>query len=184
MSETVQLVVDNVIGPRNKRYSFVDTDGQWYGNGFDRPDFSKGDTIQFNFERNGKYLNVVSGSVEVISRSEEAPAPKKATSSNVMTKDDYWSRKEADDQKKQREIRYQASRNAAIEFVRLAVEQGIISLGTKKADQEQNLSNYVEAYTQEFYMSTFAMRDKDELAVDADNLMDTSDIDDLEKFAQ
>ena len=72
--ESAQVVVDNIIGPRNKRYSFVDTEEQWYGLGFEEPKFNKGDTIQFDFTRNGRFLNVTPGTVEVVAEG-EAPAP-------------------------------------------------------------------------------------------------------------
>ena len=72
---------------------------------------------------------------------------------------------------KQREIRMQASRNAAIQFVGLALQNGIISLGSKKADQEENLANYVKAYADQFYAETVGVRDTSEDAVDVNQLV-------------
>jgi hypothetical protein len=45
----------------------VQIDGKWYSAGFDRPQFSPGQTIEFVSENTGKGDNIVKGSVRVVS---------------------------------------------------------------------------------------------------------------------
>lgn len=184
MANTVCITVQKIF-ERNKRYSILGDDEEWYGMGFDRPSFNEGDEIQFNFTKNGKYKNVDASSIEVTNAGESKPAGnKKATSSDVMSKDDYWRRKEEGDVKTQREIRYQASRNAAIEFVRLGLEQDILPLSRTKADKEEQLDMYVKTYTDMFYRETVAIRDKSDEALDAETILDFDEGDDLRDLVE
>ena len=41
-------------------------DVDWFGAGFDEPEFGADSIVSFEFEENGKYLNIVDGSLEVI----------------------------------------------------------------------------------------------------------------------
>lgn len=158
-AETVQVNVQKII-KRNDRYSFVE-DGEWYGLGWDAPTFGEGDTIQFDYERNGKYKNVVKGTVQVISQGEAPKQTSKPKSSGTMTRDEYWAEKAEGDKLTQREIRMQASRNAAIEFMKLALEQGALPLGNKKAaDKEEVLLEYLKLYTRQFFVETVAAREE------------------------
>ena len=181
MANTVCITVDNII-ERNKRYSFVDTEGQWYGLGFSKPNFEKWDEIQFDYTVNGKYKNVTDGTVEVTNKASpyKGASDKKPTSTDVMSRDDYWARKEMQDVKTQREIRLQASRNAAIEFVRLALENDVLPLSRSKSDKEEILTEYVRNYMHMFYAETFAIRDKSEEALAADEVLDFDDEDSLD----
>lgn len=172
--EEVQITVEKIL-ERNGRYSFVDEDGEWYGLNKSRPRFEEGDTVQFEFSRNGKYKNV-EGTVHVVSGGDAAPAaPKKARAADIMTKDDYWARKEANDVYTQREIRWQASRNAALEFLKVALSVDALPLTKKGVDKEELLTEYLNVYTQQFYTDTFAMRERNEAMIDVASLTNNNE---------
>lgn len=144
-------------------YSVMSTDEEWYGFGQRKPKFDEGDVISFEVTKNGKYLNADPSSVEIES---EGAAQSKKTSEIRRPKqqgnarEDYWTKKEEDDVFRNREIRYAGSRNAALEFVKLALQYDAIPLGkTKAQDKEEVLLQYLDNYTEMFYKATTAARD-------------------------
>jgi len=173
-------------------------DGTWYGCGQDRPPCVEGDSIEFAFDMNGKFKNADVDSIVVI---EAEPAPKKATpparksygngkysggakGQKVDTaKEAYWNAKEARDiewqqrqQAVQEEIRFQASRNAAVEIVTAAVAAGAIDLGDgKKKDSKLGvmlayISKITDQYvkdTAEVYTAALASVKGENLAADS-----------------
>jgi len=183
-TDEVQIVVSRVL-ERNGYWNVLSDDDVWYGLGKKEPNFDKGATIQFEYSENGKYKNV-EGRVNVISNA-EAPTRRKATASDIMTKDDYWRRKEENDIFTQREIRWQASRNAALEFMKMAFSVDALPLSKKGADKEELLNEYLNTYTQQFYTDTFAIRERSEELVSVESLTnnnneDTFEDDDLESL--
>ena len=59
-------------------------DDEWFGHGFDKPDFFEGDFIEFDIDWNGEYANVDKSSVNVLEEGEgeqKKPARKPARSS-------------------------------------------------------------------------------------------------------
>ena len=125
-------------------YNIKDTEDNWFGFGKAKPHFEKGNEISFEYTKNGKFANADPKSVEVIS--EEAPGnstAQAATKTKAVNKT-------------QDEIRYQASRNAAIALVGPALEAGLIDLGksTKKGAQLENLVAYVNELAADFNEDT------------------------------
>ena len=153
-----------VVERKNERKGATNVciDGVWYGLGFNKvPEFSEGDTIQFVVVQNGKYLNAEEGSVEVVAQG-EAPQPKSTSSNrqgNSSAREDYWERKELRDLETQNEIRWQASRNAAIEFASSAVAHGAFKLGATSAKAYDQYRQLVSDLTEEFYNETLQVNE-------------------------
>lgn len=173
MSNVVEGKVEVLMQNKGKFWTIKMDDGQWYGCGKERPKFDKGDTIRFETVTNGRYLNVNEETVEVVT---DAPAPRRSPAptsapkkfSTEMSKDDYWRRKEERDLSKdevhagvQKEIRLQASRNAAIELMSVAIQAGllpdVVEEKKKKGTRFDILLTYVDKLTQKFYNETAAI---------------------------
>lgn len=158
-------------------YAVKMSDGQWYGCAKDKPEFDKGDNIRFEVVTNGRYLNVDMDSVEMLGKS-AAPArrapPARTGGAQKFTKDvskdEYWKAKEARDIARddrlakrdimtQNEIRLQASRNAAIELMGIALSSGIVVLKDekKKGQNFDILTTYVDKLTAKYYEETKAV---------------------------
>lgn len=160
---------------KQKMYGVLMDDEQWYGHGSDQPKFNEGDLIEFEYDENQKgtrvYKNIIPKSVQVISASngdkgvesggssrQSGSAPKQG---KTMTKDNYWENKAAEDIKTQKAIRYQASRNSAIEVVDLLLKNECVSLGNAKQKKAGIVEELVEHYTNEYYNKTLEVQDTD-----------------------
>lgn len=135
-------------------YSIQLSDNMYYGNGFKSPDCSEGDTVQFEYYNNkAGYTQIAEGTLKVV---EGAPvaAPQgqaqAAPAAGGQSKTGYWDEKEKRDLKTQRAIQYQASRNAALEVAKMALEHDCLSLGQKKADKLDILMAFVDETTDRF----------------------------------
>lgn len=51
---------------RGKAWNVQMDSGEWFGMGYQQPDFGEGSEIAFDVEYNGQYANVAKGSIEVI----------------------------------------------------------------------------------------------------------------------
>lgn len=153
--ETVKGLVE-VVYRNDKGYFNIKLDNdEWYGFGKKKPEFSNGDSIQFTYEKNGRFSNADPTSVEA------TPAPKASTSSSTtggVSRDQYWANKEKVDIVTKKEIRFQASRNAAIELVVAGLNAGIVDVGSSKTKGKQfeALLNHVGALTEEFVNSVLS----------------------------
>ena len=58
----------------------VGDEDEWYGHGFDEPEFQEGDEIEFDISWNGDYANIDTGTVNIISEGE--PKPKSRSRGN------------------------------------------------------------------------------------------------------
>lgn len=74
-----------------------------------------------------------------------------------MNKDQYWENKEKRDVRVQRQIQHQASRNSAIELVKVAVQADALALPAKKADKMDALVALVNELTDQFNADTVAV---------------------------
>src|SRR3990167_2809971 len=163
MTQQVQGVVKRIT--KNKAYSVLLSDEVWYGAGFDKPSFNEGDTIKFLVQENGKFKNIQKGSVEVVEQQTAKPSEKAASKSNkgsvyaagTSVRDDYWQSKAKQDVRTQREIRLQASRNAAINMVGLLISHGGLKLPAQVAKIGVVIEDAVEHYTTQFYDATVAI---------------------------
>ena len=159
MTKAVSITVEKIF-ERNGMYNIKAQDGEWYGYGKVRPTFSEGDEIEFEFKMNGKYMNVDTKTVQVTGQRERTSAPR-TRPTEVMSKDDYWSRKEANDQLTQREIRHQASRNAAIAWMDVLMKNNVIPFPAK-GDKLDIAEGYLTQFTDMFIAATIGARTKDD----------------------
>lgn len=157
MSNTVKGIVEFLGSKNGKTWNIKLSDGKWYGHGFKKPAFSKGDVIEFSFTESGAFLNIEIASVKVhakpqapvvaqaaVPNGDAAPAPATGKSGGA-----YW------DAKDQR-ITFLACRNTAVEIVSLALQHDALALGTKKADKLDTLVAYVDEVARQLYAATMA----------------------------
>lgn len=133
-------------------------DDEWFGFGFEEPEFEEGAVIEFEVEYNGKFTNVVTGSVEVL---EEAPKKRKGSSRGGSSggrgsssrgssrdkssgggrggkssgRDKAPAKAEVDWDRKDNLIRLQSSQNTAVATLNVLLTHGLIALPKKKAQQ-------------------------------------------------
>jgi len=160
---TVEFVKKNDQG----YWSIKTADGQWFGCGKMKPACEEGDEVAFDFSQNGKYNNADLDTLEVISSgnavakkpSKPAWSGKKSASSEGSSKEGYWEKKEERDVQVQKEIRFQAARNAAIEALSVALANGVLTIppGKKEGDQFKVLLTYVDKVTDRFLKATEAV---------------------------
>lgn len=166
MSDKVTGIVQKIT--KNKAYSVL-VEEDWYGAGFNKPEFSEGYEIEFDVVMNGKYKNMAN--VVVLNDTPVAPTnitPAKAsnkTSGGTFSKDSYWENKEQRDIRIQKEIRFQASRNTAVSFVQVLLESGAIAsyekaAATKKAGILEEVLNH---YTNLFYNQTIEVSNSEDI---------------------
>lgn len=101
-------------------------DGEWFGLAGFKPQFVVGDTISFEFIQKGQFRNMDTSTISI---SEPAPEAPKTV---VVSKDDYWKNKEAQDENKQHAIMYQAAKNAAISIVGAMLQKDLVKLPSKE----------------------------------------------------
>jgi hypothetical protein len=150
--------------------------GDWYGYGFERPNFGEGDEVSFDVDWNGQYGNVRKGSLQVVGgggqqqqqsrqgggsyQNNRGGSPRnsggrpgggggyqKKTSGG---REAYWDEKAKRDVVVQRQIQHQASRNAAISVVSAALANNALSLPSKKGDQLDALLAVVDEITERY----------------------------------
>lgn len=123
-------------------------DGQFYG-GFNNKFSSQavsllktGNVISFEYKQNGKFNNIDESSVQSADASPSAPQQGggKPSPHAGFSQDT-----------RQLSIHYQSSRNAAIEFVNMAVGAGAVALPSKKGDQYDALLALVKEVTVQFH---------------------------------
>jgi len=170
-------------------HSFMDTDEKWWGMGINKPKFDEGDTISFEFEKNGKFSNVDPKSIEIDAESDTASATPSSSKpkSSYAQKDDYWVQKAELDVLTQREIRWAGSRNSAIALMDLLIKYDVIPLAKAKGDKEEVFMQYLNSYTQGFYAETTAARDITDAQALSESLMSPQETggmidDDLERL--
>jgi len=136
----------------NGKATNLQVDGVWYGAGFVAPDklpCKEGDNVAFEFSvsPDGKFKNVnprnitVTAGVPKSNATGNYPPPAGGRNNDVT----------------QRQITWQASRNAAIEVAKLAKELDILPLGAKKNEQLANLQGFIHDLSVEFYAETEAV---------------------------
>ena len=199
MSSVIEGNVEFVKKNDHGYYAVKMSDGQWYGCGKDEPEFNKGDAVRFEVVTNGRYLNVDEATVEVLEKNAapQRSAPSRSSAprrsgggsqkfSKDMSKDEYWKNREARDLAKderlakrdittQNEIRLQASRNAAIELIGVAINAKVIEFPEekKKGKNFDVLSTYVDKLTEKFYNETKAINKAVDVAEPAPEVEET-----------
>lgn len=139
---TVEKIKERATRNGGNAYSFV-IEGTWYGYGFEKPNFGEGDTISFDYKENGNFKNVNPKSVQKVQAPEPAPA---AGGGSPAPARNYGSNQVA--------IQYQASRNAAIEAVNMALQADALPLPAKKGDKFDALLALIDDVTVRFHVAT------------------------------
>jgi len=155
VQDTVKRVISRKT-PKAVAYTVQLAKEGYIGVGFEAPPCNEGDTISLQYEfNNAGYKQMVKGSMQVLSSAapqQREPAPQQAPAGaqGGQSKQSYWDEKEKRDLITQRAIQYQASRNAAIEVAKIALEQDCLSLGAKKADRIDILLAFVDEVTDRY----------------------------------
>jgi hypothetical protein len=115
----------------------------WYNAG-KKFEFEKGDVIEFDFYLKDDKWKTVKGD---ISKLEQAPAASSAPAKGGVSRDDYWTRKEAKDDAAIPRIIYMAAYERAVQFAALALANGALSLEkVKQADKLDIIQKFVEEH--------------------------------------
>ena len=138
----VKVITEKQAG-KGTAYNFALSDGNWYGCGFKKPDFSKGDFIKFTWEESadGRWKNVDAASVEVV----EDTKPKVHTAPQKSVGTD-WDAKD-------KRITFLASRKDSIEIIRVALQEGALKLGAK--DKLETLLSQVDKLANDLYLEVY-----------------------------
>lgn len=146
-------------------YSFkLAEDETWYRTGFDKPNVTVGDQVEFPAAETKWGVEVVAKDITVTGHKEVV----KKSSGNAGSKEDYWAEKAAQDADRSLVIGYQASRNAAIAAVTAAVQAELLPLGAK--NKYDTFLAAIDDLTNQFFV------DAQDLAGLKD-LLDTTEID-------
>lgn len=154
LQDTVLKIISRKT-PRSVAYTVQLQNEGYIGVGFEPPACNEGDVITLSYDLNDRgYKQMVKGSLKVVS---SGPAPEQAKPQRAPTgagegasKSGYWEGKEVRDIATQRAIQYQASRNAALEVAKMALENDCLSLGAKKADKLDILLAFIDEITDRF----------------------------------
>lgn len=136
----------------NKLLYSIKANNAWYGFGDKSPRFKEGDEVEFEFKTNPKGFNdVISATIKVVQASAGEQVNTNVPAAKVSnTKDDYWTRKEARDAKQDELREIGATRNTAIEFIRLLMDKECIKLPTKFAEREDFVKALLKDYVDMF----------------------------------
>lgn len=170
---------------RGKAFNIQMDDGEYYGYGFNAPNFGEGAEIGFDVQYNGQYKNVIVESVQVYNGGQQPQQQQGGggyqnrgqgggrgnggggnynrrggggRGGNNNAKDAYWKEKERKDEVKDKGIRYQAARNAAIAVVDVCLKNDCLSLPAKKGDRLDAVLAVVDEITERFDFATDAVR--------------------------
>lgn len=122
MGTTVGTVQKISVKTENKGKVFktplygIQVDGAWYNCGFDKPAANEGDVVSFEYQEDKWGKQVTKGSIK--------PATAAAKATVVQNND-----------ARQLSIVYQSQHRDSVEAVNFAIQHGMVSLPTKKADQ-------------------------------------------------
>lgn len=173
---TVKKVYENVVGTVKKYTIYnielvLDNGNQFYLNTkFDKPKVREGDYIEAPYKEEdykGKVTNVANARDIIFGQKPaNAVASTTAVGKDVMTKDDYWRNKEANDVAREKVIRYHAARSTAVEIVNLAHTLGALPKVAKaKPDEKMDaLLNEIDIVTKRLFLASENIDIKDELA--------------------
>lgn len=144
-------------------------DTTYVGFGFNPPSFKEGQWIKAVVEQNGQYLNYKGGNLSVADGPAPAgsgqPSTGRATGgSSGGSRNEYWENKEKRDiEVTQPRIQYQAARKDAVQLVSamLSHESLPISVAQGKTGESkryEQILDYVEKLTVQFYQDTESLR--------------------------
>ena len=146
-------------------YSFqIEGDRAWYRCGTEKPSFSKGDSIAFSYESDGKGNTLVPNSVTKLEGVPAQRAPAVASVAKGATKENWDARAAYWDAKEKREIEVvepritlSASRTAAIAVVGLALANDAIVFGNaNKGARLGIILDAIDEVTSRYYKQSMA----------------------------
>lgn len=122
-------------------------DGQFYG-GFKNADnklskVAQGDSVTFEFEKNGRFNNIKPGTIE---KGGGQAAPAKSQGGGSVPAQSTFN------DTRQLSIHYQSSRNAAIAFIEAAVKADALVLPAKKGEKYDALLALTKEATDRFHV--------------------------------
>ena len=113
-----------------KYWSFrIDTAEAWFRTGSDKPPINKGDSVSFTYEET-QYGNQVAIDSIKVTQAETRPSAPQPSGGGGNNREDYWNKKAEDDKIVQKMIQFNHCTNAAINVAKLALDNGILPLGT------------------------------------------------------
>ena len=135
-----------VVNERNGMWSFK-VGEDWYGAGKYPPKFDKGDEIEFQFTKNGKWNNLEFNTVTVLEKAPTQSAPASSGSSSGGTN---WDLKD-------KRITYLACRKDALAMADILVKTDAMVLppASKKADRYQVILDLVDELTDVSYQKVY-----------------------------
>ena len=133
--------------------ALTDTEGL-FGFGNHNPKTKAGDLVEFDAEKNqkgywqakGATLHVVQAGLEVVSNGSSVASVARSSGG----REEYWEAKEKRDIKQNELREIGATRNTAIEWLKLLIEKEAIKLPAKVADREQLLNDLLNDYINKF----------------------------------
>ena len=132
-------------------YNFCLEDGTWYGFGFSKPSFGRGDYIRFVWSANGQYKNVDAASVEILDNPTGTPPAETTTSAASQAPaagKTNWDEKD-------KRITLLACRKDAIEITKMALEQGALKLGSTAKDKYGILMDAIDTTAADLYYGVY-----------------------------
>lgn len=168
MTETVKGAVSAVFPNKAGYYNFFLND-VCYGTGEkSAPEFEKGQVIEFSVETNGNFKNVEKGTLKVFK-----DAPPKAVRKGNTNK--AASQNTNDYDMRQQQIAWQASRNTAIDFVKLLMDSEAFVLPKTKKNKVEVMEELVNHYQELFFQSTQELSNTVSTAVEVEDLSGEED---------
>jgi hypothetical protein len=151
----------------NKMMYRVEVNGQQYGMGETNPTqfgVVEGGMVTFDAVQKGKFVNVTIGTLApagVGAEPTQAPVQQAApqASGGGLTRDQYWSNKEARDLVVQISIQFQASRNSAIAAAEAMLQSGAFTFpaSAKAAAKYDMMLALIDQLSDRFYLQTLAV---------------------------
>lgn len=125
-------------------------DRSFYRTGDKRPTVEQGQFISFDAKQGGKQgnFNVDLNSITIKKEEQQAKGVVGAFTNGASNKDDYWTKKEARDVLVQARIERQSTRNSALEFIKILIQQEAVKVPAKNKVEffEQLLGHYQEEF--------------------------------------
>lgn len=154
MAEQARGIVE-VVNTNRGGYYGVKVGNDWYGAGKSHPGVDKGEYIEFEFTRNGRYMNL---DPKTITKPQpnvgQAPSVSNTARGAGVTRDDYWANKAEKDEHTQAAINWQSARNSAIAAVSSMVEHGVVSLPAAKAKKYDVFMALVDEVSVRYFHDT------------------------------
>lgn len=149
MKTVVQKVTERKVNGQTF-YSFKGQDGEYYGTGKIRPP-AEGSYVQFEASKNARGYWEASELVilppQVVKVEKLSSAAVSAAKNAGVSKDEYWTNREARDVEVQKRIELQSCRNSAIALVSVLLQHQAVPVPKPKAEQEEFVRNMVDKYT-------------------------------------